>query len=87
VSDIKFYPRGEPGVIDLGDGQFLLPTTGAPEFLWWHRCPKRAAWRQIGGTTSGHKVTSHDPVTIQGSLLCTDCGAHGFVEDGRWRKA
>jgi hypothetical protein len=30
-------------------------------------------------------VTQLDPVTITPSILCPDCGLHGFVTDGTWR--
>jgi hypothetical protein len=36
---------------------------------------------QIG---SGHSIVSEDPLTITPSILCADCGTHGFVRDGRW---
>lgn len=36
---------------------------------------------QIG---RGHTVISDDPVTIVASILCPDCGTHGWVTDGRW---
>lgn len=35
----------------------------------------------------GHKIVSEDPLTIQGSILCTDCKAHGFVINDNWRSA
>lgn len=25
-----------------------------------------------------------DPLTVSPSLLCQDCGHHGFIRDGRW---
>lgn len=36
--------------------------------------PGRAVWR----------VESWDPLTLSPSLLCTTCGNHGFVREGRW---
>lgn len=36
---------------------------------------------QIG---NGHTVVAMDPLTIVASILCPDCGLHGFVTDGRW---
>lgn len=36
----------------------------------------------------GHTITRSDvdgPVTVQPSILCDDCGTHGFVTDGVWR--
>lgn len=31
-----------------------------------------------------HVVVSEEPLTITPSLLCSVCGLHGFVTDGRW---
>lgn len=33
----------------------------------------------------GHQVTSRDPLTITPSILCGDCGLHGYVTNGEWR--
>ncbi|HWP59555.1 MAG TPA: DUF6527 family protein [Candidatus Acidoferrales bacterium] len=32
-------------------------------------------------------VESWDPLTISPSVLCTDCGDHGFIREGKWVKA
>lgn len=33
----------------------------------------------------GHQVTREaGTVSISPSILCPDCGTHGFVRDGRW---
>lgn len=29
-------------------------------------------------------VESWDPLTLSPSLLCTACGSHGFIREGRW---
>lgn len=31
-----------------------------------------------------HVVHSLDPATVTASILCPDCGLHGWVTDGRW---
>jgi hypothetical protein len=36
---------------------------------------------------SGHIVVTRQPLTIVASILCSDCGIHGFVTDGTWRPA
>lgn len=38
---------------------------------------------QLGG---GHvwQVGSFEPLTVSPSLLCTRCGDHGFIREGRW---
>lgn len=32
----------------------------------------------------GHQIVSSDPLTVTPSILCLDCGLHGWVRDGRW---
>lgn len=32
-------------------------------------------------------VESREPLTLIPSLLCTQCGDHGFVREGRWVRA
>lgn len=36
---------------------------------------------QIG---HGHEVLSTEPLHIEASILCSDCGIHGWVREGRW---
>jgi len=31
-----------------------------------------------------HQVVRLQPLTVVPSILCPDCGTHGFVRDGRW---
>lgn len=33
---------------------------------------------------NGHTILQADPLTISPSILCPDCGTHGFIRDGRW---
>lgn len=35
----------------------------------------------------GHQIISVEPLTISPSILCVDCGLHGFIRDGRWISA
>ncbi len=65
---------------------------GAGHYLAWDHdgdlywlCPNCRGLGTID-VTSGtrHAVVSKDPLTIEGSLLCVRCKAHGFVRDGRW---
>lgn len=37
---------------------------------------------QIG---AGHSIVCEAPLTIVASILCADCGTHGFVTEGMWR--
>jgi len=32
----------------------------------------------------GHRVND-DGTTVTPSILCSDCGTHGFLTDGEWR--
>lgn len=35
----------------------------------------------------GHAITNDDPLTVTPSILCPDCGLHGFITGGRWVQA
>ena len=37
------------------------------------------------GKAGGHQVLVTYPLTISPSILCGDCGLHGFITDGEWR--
>lgn len=46
------------------------------------------------GQPGGHQITWSMPShngrlvpTVRASILCPDCGTHGFITDGRWRDA
>ena len=32
----------------------------------------------------GHTVVEMDPLTVTPSILCPDCGTHGFIRAGAW---
>jgi len=32
----------------------------------------------------GHTIVAEDPLTVTPSILCPDCGLHGFITEGRW---
>ena len=56
-----------------------------------HRCDRGergvvicAPALQLG---AGHVIEQRDPLTISPSILCPDCGTHGFVRAGRWSPA
>jgi hypothetical protein len=62
-------------------------------YRWWHDCRWRVerglhtSWGWFGETPngrSGHVITSTEPLTVEGSLLCPDCGDHGFIRAGQW---
>lgn len=35
-------------------------------------------------TRPSWSIDSEDPLTLSPSVLCTTCGHHGFIRDGRW---
>jgi hypothetical protein len=86
------YPASLENTQDLGHRHFVRPN-GEGGYLWWHDCPAVAhiSWGWFGpgfdGQASGHRITSHAPLHVVGSLLCTDCQDHGFIENGRWKPA
>ncbi len=92
------YPAGfDAEIIDIGLRHFIWHQQDG-RWLWWHDCvTARPAWgwfgdvhtiHEVGPISSGHKVIdSADGITVQGSLICEDCGDHGFIENGKWRKA
>ena len=65
--------------------------------LWLHRSPKTGecctggfAWRvpdvsAFPNDQATWSLVSFEPLTLSPSLLCLDCGAHGFIENGGWR--
>jgi hypothetical protein len=59
---------------------------------WKHQ--GRCAWNWLkffpNEESTGHKLLSGDEyktelLTIQGSLLCPQCGFHGNIENGTWK--
>lgn len=42
------------------------------------------AQRETAPTQPKWTLESLDPLTLSPSLLCRDCGDHGFIRDGRW---
>lgn len=37
--------------------------------------------------TEGWTVVQRNPLTLSPSLLCKNCGLHGFIREGKWVKA
>lgn len=80
--------------IDIGLGVTIeiRSLEGVPAGLdYWHPCAdgRRAiGWIPFAGhpVDAGHSwtVEQGDPITISPSLLCRDCGHHGFIRGGRW---
>lgn len=86
----RTYPANEPGVYDLGHRHFAT-IYGNAGYRWWHDCPavEHVSWGWFGKVSdaqqSGHRIIRHVPtLTVEGSLLCTDCGDHGFIREAKW---
>lgn len=84
---IDFTPPGER--IDLDADHAVVFDAGTDQVVFSHICDRHergilrcAPALQIG---NGHTIVTRDPLTIVASILCPDCGTHGFVTDGQWR--
>lgn len=74
-------------VVEVGDDKALLfMADGTVRFR--HVCDRSA--RDAGTIVCSpalsdlHTVRSDDPVDVSPSILCSDCGTHGYVRDGAW---
>lgn len=74
--------------LDLGDGN-VAEIRGDYGLAWHHKRPDNGedctalGWVHWHGP-NGWTLVSREPLTLSPSLLCTVCGAHGFIRDGRW---
>lgn len=72
------------------DGTARLPVLERLEDRWAfkHRCDRTATGRGVYVVSiplhPAHNVTD-DGATVTPSILCDDCGTHGFWTDGEWR--
>jgi len=42
---------------------------------------------RVPGGGQGWTVLSEEPLTLEPSILCPNCGCHGFIREGRWISA
>lgn len=83
----------EPGWTD----SWFIPHAGGPTYriLFYddgtarfeHRCDRGERGVIICAPLldpTGHHI-DHEAKTITPSILCSDCGTHGFVTNGRWQ--
>jgi hypothetical protein len=79
------------GFIDIGHGVsvfYMEDNTG----IYWRHPGCRSSyflWFMPNLYSTGHRLVSGSPddmehFTIEGSLLCPNCGFHGFITNGRW---
>lgn len=86
--------------VDVGSGVFALftdePKTGASRIAIEHVCtrPRDGMTLRVAPfltadkpSQRGHQLLSEDPLTVSPSILCGDCGLHGFIRDGHWTDA
>jgi hypothetical protein len=90
----------EPFVVEQGwTESVFIPHTGGPTYrvLFYedgsarfeHRCDRGERGTIICAPllqldNGGHRVVQREPLTIEPSILCSDCQTHGFIRDGRW---
>jgi hypothetical protein len=79
-------------VIDPEVGVYLAPLhrldDGLPRWTFWHWCTfantRKIEPRWLPMGLGNHTVVAEEPVHLTPSLLCPECGLHGFIHDGRW---
>lgn len=81
-------PEGTRALDDVA-GVYVGPTfrkdTQNP--TWWHWCTRDQSTQVPGWAAAGtgrHQLVSEEPLHLEPSLLCGDCGTHGFIREGRW---
>lgn len=72
--------------IDLGSGWAWIPVPHFGETHLRHICPDGKP--RIGNIEETHTFVSKpgEPLTITPSVIC-ECGAHGWIENGKWKPA
>lgn len=85
-------PGGYERRVDHGsDVQTLWYADGSIKFL--HICRltdgtlRRSAPETFGPQHAAHTMVSEDPLTLTPSIICHQCGLHGWIRDGRWEAA
>lgn len=74
IGVIERHPRPDTG--QSCEGSLLFDTA-----------PDRFRTTGDGSARPTWHVESWEPLTLSPSILCTACGNHGFVRDGRWAPA
>ena len=64
-----YYPDGSIGI----SHECLLPRSGYHVLY----APKLQL-------DNGHSITELEPLTVTPSILCGECGLHGFITNGKW---
>ena len=89
----------EPFLVPAFVTSTFIPHTLGPSYriVWFadggagfeHRCDRGDRGTVICAPRlqledGGHRITSREPLTIEPSIHCPDCGTHGFIRNGRW---
>lgn len=80
---------------DAGDGHWWgwITAQGArgnahdKDIFWLHRCEGRLVLGTIDVSTPVHTLVCEEPLHVEPSILCSQCGDHGYLREGRWVKA
>lgn len=87
---LELFAKYNPEV-DEADGRMGEPAIGA---VHWHP-DARDHSKECGGTIwfagadapqarAKWNIESEEPLTLSPSLLCRNCGSHGFIREGKW---
>lgn len=73
-------------VYELGDDMRVLVVEGEDKPYFEHLCRMPLITKRVAPRCTNH---TWDPatVTLRASILCPDCGLHGWVTDGVWSGA
>lgn len=83
----RLVERGWLGKVHVAAGMnVLFYADGSRRFE--HVCDRRPGGRGVYVVApllgEGHRLVTLEPLTINPSIVCVDCGLHGFVLGGRW---
>lgn len=90
-------PIGLPGRVDIGSGHVIAPVLDKdgnligladehPGKTPGSVCYGSVALEGSSWASDGHtwRLVQREPLTLEPSILCTVCGDHGWIRDGRW---
>lgn len=68
---------------------YRLLTYPTGEVRFEHRCDRgeRGTIICAPALDAAHVITGEQEPTVTPSILCPDCGTHGFITNGRWSNA
>lgn len=69
------------GAVNIGDHNYVLISVTGGTVMWWHPCGSNPWYARPLDT---HTIESINPLSVKESVLCQDCGYHGYIREGRW---